>query len=395
MAPVFGPIGARRGGDDGARGFWHRCPPMKPNQAPVVLLWLGRDPPAAADASGRLLSPRELEAHAQRGARARALLPAEQALALRLPPIPAHGEALLRAVLFAAEDALAEPVERFHVAFERRADGAIEAVFVPHALIEKAIERVRALGLEPASLTLDALLLPAREGEAIAVRVGERVLARLGVGLGHAFECSLWRALAPRLGLSGYAEEWDDLESWLAATARRPADRALELLTGVHAVAVPAARRALRRSLAALALVIVLALGGRAAELHALRAAQAELLTEAARLYRELSGDSTPPPDPLAMLEATILASGRGEAGAIPLLRRIAPLLAAGPSQRLSALEYREGALELVLTSSDVAALDLLRERLGSLPGLRVELLAAQPSATGVEGRLRVEERRP
>lgn len=367
---------------------------MRPNQAPPILLWLGRDPPLAVDGSGRPLSPAEIASSLRRGASLHALLPAERALSLRLPPIPAQGESLARAVLFAAEDALAEPAERFHVAFVRRPDGEIEAALLPHALVEEVIARLGSLGLRPTSLTLDALLAPWSGGRPAAVRVGERVLVRTGHALGHAFELSLWPQLAPRLGLSGFVEEWDDLGSWLAATARCNPSVPLEILAGRHRIAAPPWRRAGLRLAAAVAAALVLALALRASELRALRLAHAELLGEAASLYRELSGDTAEPLDPLPMLEAAVLASGHREGGALPLLRRVAPLLAAGGSQRLDALDYREGSLELSLRAPDVAALDLLRERLGTLPGLRVELLAAQPSPGGVEGRLRVEERR-
>ena len=52
--------------------------------------------------------------------------------------------------------------------------------------------------------------------------------------------------------------------------------------------------------------------------------------------------------------------------------------------------EFRNGTLELSLTAPDVPTLDLLRERLATLPGLKVELTAANPSENGVEGRIRI-----
>lgn len=341
-----------------------------------------------------MLTLSEVASRFRRGSLLLGLLPAELALSLRLPPIPAHGEALARAVLFAAEEALAEPIERFHAAFVRLPDGAIEAVFLPHAAITEAKERIAPLGLRLSSLTLDALLLPWSESGALAIRVGERVLVRAGQALGYGFELSLWPALAPRLGLTDFAEEWPDLSSWLAAAARSGVRAPLELLSGPHAEAAPVVRRAAWRMGAAAIAVLSLAIALRLSEIAAYQGARAELLREAATLYRELSGDPSDPLDPLPMLEAAVLAAAGREGGALPLLRRVAPLLAAGASQRLEALEYRNGSLELALRAADVAALDLLRERLGTLAGLRVELLSAQPSAAGVEGRLRIEELR-
>jgi hypothetical protein len=84
----------------------------------------------------------------------------------------------------------------------------------------------------------------------------------------------------------------------------------------------------------------------------------------------------------------------RGDAGALALLAQVAPLLAAAPQVFLKGIEYRAGALELVLLAPGVAALDAVRESIASQPGLGAELAAASASERGTEGRLRITRRK-
>ncbi len=50
--------------------------------------------------------------------------------------------------------------------------------------------------------------------------------------------------------------------------------------------------------------------------------------------------------------------------------------------------------LELALRAPDVQSLDLVRERLGGLDGLKAEVTSANPGDDGVDGRVRVTARK-
>jgi type II secretory pathway component PulL len=76
----------------------------------------------------------------------------------------------------------------------------------------------------------------------------------------------------------------------------------------------------------------------------------------------------------------------------LPLLARIAPLIAGSGRYTIEALDYREGTLELTVSAPDVAALDSLRASLAALPPLNAELTSALPGSNGYEGRLRIRE---
>jgi len=78
--------------------------------------------------------------------------------------------------------------------------------------------------------------------------------------------------------------------------------------------------------------------------------------------------------------------------GTLGVLERIGPILASGSTRiQLRALDFRNGVLELALRAPDLNALDLVRERIAMLPGVKAELTAANPGADGVDGRIRVD----
>jgi general secretion pathway protein L len=97
--------------------------------------------------------------------------------------------------------------------------------------------------------------------------------------------------------------------------------------------------------------------------------------------------------DPVAQLGAELTRRrGGGGGGALPLLAKVAPLIAGSGRYTIEALDYREGTLELTVSAPDVAALDSLRASLAALPPLRAELTSALPGSSGYEGRLRIRE---
>jgi type II secretion system protein L len=86
------------------------------------------------------------------------------------------------------------------------------------------------------------------------------------------------------------------------------------------------------------------------------------------------------------------LRSRSGTAGAsdlLPLLTRTGPVLKAHPQAALTGMQYADGALTLDLSLPSFQALDALKAALARA-GLRVEVVAANSRAAGVEGRLRV-----
>jgi general secretion pathway protein L len=79
--------------------------------------------------------------------------------------------------------------------------------------------------------------------------------------------------------------------------------------------------------------------------------------------------------------------------GLLRLLDQLGPVLGNGTTRiQLRGLEYRNGVLEIALRAPDTGVLDLVREQVAALPGLKAELTAANAGQDGVDGRVRVED---
>jgi len=125
---------------------------------------------------------------------------------------------------------------------------------------------------------------------------------------------------------------------------------------------------------------------------------QAAMRESVRQALPELDGDALAgvQPDQLLQLRLQGLRGGSGD-GLLGLLAKIAPVLASGTRVQTRGLEYRNGALELGLRAPDVQTLDLLRERLAALPGLRAEITGTSQTGqdpaggqAGVDARIRI-----
>ena len=96
--------------------------------------------------------------------------------------------------------------------------------------------------------------------------------------------------------------------------------------------------------------------------------------------------------DPSQLMSSEVARlKGAGEAsGALRVLGQVAPVLGSNTRVVLRGLEYHNATLELVLRAPDVQTLDLVREQLAGLGGLKAEVTSANPSDGLVEGRVRI-----
>jgi general secretion pathway protein L len=344
------------------------------------------------------------------------LVPAEDVLLLRAPRVARQRRQLEQALPFAVEEQLAAPVETLHVAAadDERGDTLVVAV-VAQARMEAWLATLRGAGLEPDRLLPESWLLPYAAGAATVAIDGERAVLRhneAGALAGHVSELPAWIELleadgrlprtlravaAPQATLPARVGEREDLGAplrWYAA--RLPHGGGLNLLQGRHAPR--RGREGARRLWRWAAGLALFALGAGFAQLAVensqLRARRAEQRVEMERLLRSALPDLGRVVDPKAQLATAYARVGNGQGqGALPLLARIAPLIAGSGRYTIDAIEFRADTLELTLLTADVAALDSLRETLAALPALQVELTGANPGSGGIEGRLRIRSR--
>ena len=348
------------------------------------------------------------------------LVPAEDVL-LTTATLKARSRAqLLQALPYAVEDQLLSPLEDLHFAAARTTGDAVGVAVVAKATLRGWLERLVAAGIRPDVLIPESLALTADAATTPVLLEDARALVRLAPW--SAVACSLvelpdWLAqvqaagalaplavhdvrAAPALALgvpvASYQERQRDALAWLARGVG--ATFMLNLLDGEFAPHHRRARglRSARFAAALAAAVVVLALAGLGADVARLAHTSARLDALAQDAVRGAFPDLEPAqfarltPEQLMQGRLDRLRGGSEAAGLLRVLGQVGPVLGSTTRMQTRAIEYRNGTLELALRVADVAALDSVRERLATVPGVKAEVTAANPGADGVDGRIRV-----
>lgn len=388
-------------------------------QADGRLAWLSQD------AGGRVLSASRAGApSAEQIAQARricVIVPAESVVLLEMPHLAGNAAQVHRAVPYALEDQLASPVEELHFAIpERAAAPQTPVAVVSRSVLAGWIGRLAEEGVRADAMYVDARLLACAAAAGCVLLEGGRALWRFGVT--HAGACEIgalpeWMDLAAQAhsetGLPPFevfdfrnaaplelpfaahhyhANRRDPLALLADGVAQDPGPNLLQgefAPTHRQAPALRLWRRAAVLAAAALALAFVYY----GVDCWRLSRQSARLDTAARGvLHTAFPGMDKVRGDPRQLMQSALgAAQGGAEAnGLLPLLGRIAPILGSTTRTTLTGLEYHNATLELALNAPDVQTLDLMRERLATLPGLKVELTAANNAEQGINGRLRI-----
>jgi general secretion pathway protein L len=378
------------------------------------LAWL------AQDASGRALSganagapPRETLARARQVA---VLVPAETVLLTETPAVSRQRAQLAKAIPFALEERLASPVEDLHFALptEIGAD-ALPVAIVARDTLRGWIAQLAEQGIQPDALVPETLALPLASDATTVVIDGDRALIRNGATQASACATAhldVWLAalgpqpvvleihdfrnaapLSPNSRVARYHERQRDVLAFLAA--HLPAQPTLNLLQGEFA---PAHRQVPAQKLWRLAAMLAAAAVASGllysfadwfklnAESARLDASMRDVLHASFPKFDNVAGD----PNQLMQSEIARLKGTSEASGALRVLGQIAPVLGSNTRVVLRGLEYHNATLELVMRAPDVQTLDLVREQLASLGGLKAEVTSANPSDGLVEGRVRI-----
>lgn len=374
------------------------------------LSWLvqGADGRARADAVAGVPPAQVLE----KAAHVAVLVPAADVLLLDAPAPTRQRSQLQRAVPFAVEDQLAQAVEDLHFALAPDVhEGRIGVAVVARETMQRWLQQLADAGVQADALLPESLALAPGH---LLIEPSQATL-RLAPWRAAAIDTAAlaqWLALcapelaqslvvadaryAPRahlpVAVGEYHERVRDPLAWLAAEL--PGDGALNLLQGEFAPKHRAAPVARLWRIAALCAGAALVAGFA----HAV-AERTLLQRESARLDDAMHAvlvQSFPEMEkvagePARLMQSALARLGGGDTGGLlRLLGQVAPVLGSTTRLTTRGFEFRNGTLELSLTAPDVPTLDLLRERLAMLPGLKVELTAANPGENGVEGRIRI-----
>ncbi|MGN6519865.1 MAG: type II secretion system protein GspL [Dokdonella sp.] len=346
------------------------------------------------------------------------LVPAEDVLITQATLSARNRAQLLQALPYAVEDQLLAPVEELHFAAAPKADGALGVAVVARSTLRGWLERLAEAGIQADALVPESLAVRAAGPQACLMIEDTRAIARLAPW--SAFACSLaelpgWLALAeprhalevfdfraapplalPQHALAYHARQRDPLAFLGGGLAQVP----LNLLDGEFAPRHRHARgrRWWRVAAALAASVVVLAVAGLGADVWRLSRASAAIQAQSRAALQEafpdLDANQLERLDPGQLMRGR-LERERGGVQANNLLRlldQLGPVLGNGTKRlELRGLEYRNGVLEIALRAPDTGALDLVREQIGALAGLKAELTAANAGQDGVDGRVRVE----
>jgi len=343
------------------------------------------------------------------------LVPAEDVLLTRARLTARNRAQLLQALPYAVEDQLLSPVEDLHFAAAKDGGESIGVAVVAKNRLRGWLERLAEAGVQPDSVIAESLALPP---STVLVEEG-RAIARLGDG--SAFACAPadladWlvhagvdeslsvydfrAAPAAALAIPGaryHARQRDPL-AFLAGALPAQQAGAINLLEGEFASLHRAERGARWWRFAAMlaAAVLVLAVVDLGFEVLQLSRASARIDTLAGEAVRKAFPDvdaaqlARLSPEQLMRGRLDRLRGGAESSGLLRVLTQIAPVLGSTTRIQTRGMEYRNGLFELSLRAPDVAALDSVRERFAAVPGLKVEVTAANPGADGVDGRIRI-----
>jgi len=303
---------------------------------------------------------------------------------------------LARAVPFALEEQLAEPVEHLHFVVTPRADGAQDAWWINRARLQQWLEDLAARGVTPTVLLSEAALLIEHPNTLSGVREDQRALllrddARTSVPLAVGAEFPID---APSLASDAHPAPMLD-ELLLSAAANAPTRPDSNLLSdGFAARHATALMRSLWRVAAVLALLAIgLSAGWLFADTARLEKRRAVLFEQQQSLYRTIVPAAAAVPDPVGQLRGLDRSRGGTNSDFLALAADAASLLGASPQVKLQRLDWRSDVLELTLIGADVAALDAFREQCAQLPGIEAQLGAVGSIAGGSEGKIQLRRR--
>jgi len=361
------------------------------------------------------------------------LAPATQILLAEPELPPGSGAKLARAVPFALEEQLTEDVDLLSFAIgRRRGNGSTPVAVVSRAVLTAWLAELNAAGFDPQAIYADISAMPENPGQTVLWLEKERLAVRRPGALPFAVELSpVKEALVvagviadpldsaepkPKESAILYVtrEDWariqgefedllEDFESlkvqllsdgplpWLARGLEAP--EAVNLLQGEFSRTTDYSTRWRQWRVAAALAVALLAVhvAAQALQIRHAKHDSAALDAEISQLFSEsMPGDA--PTDPRRQMQAKlerIRKSGAGPQYFLRTLQTLSGALAVTPKTAISALSYREDALDMTVSAPSLAALSQLTQFVGK-EGLAAEIQSSNPVAAGVEAHLHV-----
>ena len=349
---------------------------------------------------------------------------------------PGGGTKLARAVPFALEEQLTEDVDQLSFAIgHRRGSGATPVAVVSRAVLQGWIADLSAAGLEPQAIYPDISLMPENPGQTVLWLENDRLAVRRPGAMPFAVELAPVRealVVASVIGdplqaseepkpkesaiLYVTREDWTRVQEefeqlleefaslkvqllsdgplpWLAR-GMNTVD-AVNLLQGEFSRTADYSERWHRWRLAAglAAALLVVHVAAQALQIRQAKHESSALDSEISQIFSSaMPGDKLA--DPRRQMQSKlerIRKSGAGPQYFLHTLQTLSGALAVTPKTTISALSYRENALDMTLNAPSLAALSQLTQFVGK-QGFAAEIQSSNPVAAGVEAHVHVHD---
>ena len=390
------------------------------NGAPVSW-WLGSA--AGEDQKGQVTDLQQLPHEAKAAAAHVWSSPGDTLLTTATVPTRARAK-IQQALPYVLEELLLGEPEKQHFAYRLQADGPLAVAVTARDRLQTWLQALNAVGLQTTSLSPAILALPQSDDSWTLAFVNGETWLRTGPAAG--FTCA-GAGPTPPLAISAAVREarakeqapknlivirpprdfdekaWaesleltilpDDRDLW---SLRSPPATALNLLQGDFA---PAGQtRQLVQALQPAAILISIWLVGNLAfgfwEWRHLGNEHQAARKEMMELFQRTFPDAKVVVDPALQMQRMLsdMRQRSGQGGAddfLAMLVNLAPVIQANPQAKLRGVQYSDMSLTLELGLPDYQAMDGLKNSF-TARGIRVEVLSANSSASGVVGRLRI-----
>ncbi|MGQ0697574.1 MAG: type II secretion system protein GspL [Panacagrimonas sp.] len=335
--------------------------------------------------------------------------------------VPAKQPAkILQALPYVLEDQVADDVETLHFAIgPRLADGSHPVAIVARQRIDAWLAPLRALGLRPDMVVPDTLALPVATDETSwsALAEADQVIVRNGAWSG--FSCNAGD-LVPYLSIDDADKthtlrllvagdstaDWSQLDwpvtllpghaSGLSALAAHlKAEHSINLLQGSYSQGQDLQKLWKPWRLAAVLAVLWVVIAGAGYSLDTWSLSSELNRQDEANIarFQQLFPDQTRVVDLSTQLDQQllILAGGGGANGPLPLLEVFTQAMQASPGLKITGMQFRENALFLSLTATDLQVLEALQNWFSSQSGgASLEVQSANAEGEGVQIRAKL-----
>jgi general secretion pathway protein L len=397
--------------------------------------WLTLDQ-AGAPTPTRQRGSLSLAAAVWRSGKVVVLAPATQILLAEVDLPPGGGAKLARAVPFALEEQLTEDVDQLSFAIgHRRSSGSTPVAVVSRSVLQGWLADLSAAGLDPQAIYPDILAMPENPAQTVLWLENDRLAVRRPGAIPFAVELApvkealvvasvisdpLQASEEPKAKESAILyvtrEDWarvqgdfeDLLEEFASLKVQLLADGplpwlargmnavdAVNLLQGDFSRSADYSERWHRWRLAAglAAALLVVHVAAQALQIRHAQVQSAALDREISQVFSSaMLGDTAS--DPRRQMQSKlerIRKSGAGPQYFLRTLQTLSGALAVAPKTTISALSYRESALDMTVNAPSLAALSQVTQFVGK-EGLAAEIQSSNPVATGVEAHLHIRD---